>query len=210
MTVAGVDSDRHPPDLPAPSHDPYVSAEGDVEHQTLEGEMGVSHGLVALGVPVRVNILGVPEILANSDKILPQLQSMLVPVSKDIECPSVGPALLPVDHPHPHYQLRFIGIILDNLDNLGLGYVLILDLQDPLNLLLHALGNQVKSLDLRHQLYQLFLQLNPLLLYQQLFDPVCIFGPFIQLQFVLAYNVLVMTYYRLDLELALHLLLLAF
>ena len=67
--------------------------------------MGIGNGLVSFGVPVRIIVLFNPEVLTGPDKLLPQLQGMLVPVPEDIKRPVVGSSLIAIDDMNSNFQL---------------------------------------------------------------------------------------------------------
>jgi hypothetical protein len=161
-----------------------------------------------LGVPVRILFLHVPEILRGLYVVLEVLQSMLKSILEDIDIPVVRPAFVPIDHMDQNLQLGFIGIILQYLDNLSLGNILILDRQPTLYLLLHLLRHEVKSLHLRHELNELLLKLYLLLLYEQLLQLLRILHPLAHLEAILLNDISIVADNRLQLQLFLHLLLL--
>lgn len=82
--------------------------------------------LIAFRIPVRIDIIVILEIFSTSDELLPQFQSMLNPIPKDIDWPIVRSAFLAVHDMHCNVQLRLILIILDYFYDLSLGNVSIL------------------------------------------------------------------------------------
>jgi hypothetical protein len=116
-------------DLPyflAVTDDGYISVIRDVEEDALQCYVGVCYGLELLRVPEGVLLSLVLEVLADFDVVIEVIESMFEPILEDGGVPVVRPSLVTIYHVDQDFQLRFIGIVLQDFNYLSLGDVLVL------------------------------------------------------------------------------------
>lgn len=77
---------------------------------------------------------------------------MLKSIPEYISWPVITSGLFLINHMDKYSQLAFVSVVLQSLNDLGLGYVFVFDAQSRLYSSAHLLAHEVELLDHWHQL----------------------------------------------------------